>query len=240
MITTVARPEAPAGPPKLTSWELRAAQMETLESPRLRHSLLARMLFKQMDLVYGRERTLVKFVMLEYIARVPYQAWERMGYLALARNRRQSALAKRVYERIVETRMEQDNEQWHLLILQDLVQRDGSRQSFLMHRLAPWIIAFFYYHVSWLLFLVRPEWSYRLNADFEDHAEREYMLYVAEHPELDHRPAPETYAAEYGRYESVADLLRQIGHDERTHKLDSLANMPAPRFHESPERVRTR
>jgi hypothetical protein len=26
-----------------------------------------------------------------------------------------------------------------------------------------------------VLFLIRPEWSYRLNADFEDHAEHEYM-----------------------------------------------------------------
>lgn len=232
---TITRPDAPvhAGPPKLSPMELRAAQIETLESPRLEYGLLARMLFKQMDLVYGRERTLVKFTMLEFIARVPYQAWERMGYLSLSRNRRRSTLAKRVYERIVETREEQDNEQWHLLILQDLVQRDGLKQSFLLHRLAPWLVAFFYYHVSWLLFLVRPELSYRLNADFEDHAEHEYMSYVAEHPELERAPAPTTYAAEYGRYATVADLLRQIGHDERVHKLDSLVNMRAPRFQDT-------
>ncbi|GAA2573901.1 alternative oxidase [Actinomadura fulvescens] len=242
---TITAPAAPAvethakphgGPPKLSPWELRAAQIETLEAPRLRYGLLARMLFKQMDLVYGRERTLVKFTMLEFIARVPYQAWERMGYFALSRHRRRSTVAKRVYERIEETREEQDNEQWHLLILQDLVQRDGHRQSFLLHRVAPWLVAFFYYHVSWLLFLVRPELSYRLNADFEDHAEHEYMSFVAEHPELEDRPAPTTYAAEYGRYDSVADLLRQIGHDERVHKLDSLVNMRAPRFQDAPAR----
>jgi hypothetical protein len=167
--------------------------------------------------------------MLEFIARVPYQAWERIGYLALARHRRRSALAMRVFERIVQTRAEQDNEQWHLLILQDLVQRRGLRQSFLLHRLAPWLIAFCYYHVSWLLFLIRPEWSYRLNADFEDHAEHEYMAYVAEHPELETEPDPGAYTAEYGRYGSLADLFRQIGHDERIHKLDSLANARAPR-----------
>jgi hypothetical protein len=230
VIATASRPEAPAGPPKLSSWELRAAQSETIEAPRLRYSLLARTLFKQMDLIYGKKRTLVKFAMLEYIARVPYQAWERMGYLMLARHRQRSGLAKRVFERITETRMEQDNEQWHLLILEDLVQRDGTRRSFLMHRMAPWLIAFFYYHISWLLFLIGPEWSYRLNADFEDHAEHEYMNYVAEHPELESLPAPTTYAPEYGRYESVADMLRQIGHDERVHKLDSLVNMRAPRF----------
>ena len=147
----MARPETPAGPPKLTSRQLRDALAETLDAPRLRYSVLARALFKAMDLAYGRPRTIVKFAMLEFIARVPYQAWERMGYLALARYRGRSALARRVFERIVESRADQDNEQWHLLIMQDLVQRRGLRQSFLLHRLAPWLIAFFFYHVSWLL-----------------------------------------------------------------------------------------
>jgi ubiquinol oxidase len=228
--TVAARPEIPAGPPKLTPGQLRTAQAETLDAPRLRYSLLARALFTAMDLVYGRTRTIVKFTMLEFIARVPYQAWERMGYLALARYRGRSALALRVFERIVESRAEQDNEQWHLLILQDLVHRRGLRQSFLLHRLAPWLIAFFYYHVSWLLFVIHPEWSYRLNADFEDHAEHEYMAYVAEHPELETRPDPGTYAVHYGQHGSLADLFRQIGHDERTHKQDSLANMRTPRL----------
>lgn len=219
---TARHPEAPAGPPKLTATELRAAQQQTLDTPRLRYSLAAKVLFKTMDLAYGRRRTIVKFTMLEYIARVPYQAWERVGYLALARYRRRSGLARRVFERIVATRAEQDNEQWHLLILQDLVQRQGLRQSFLLHRFAPWLIAFVYYHLSWLMFVVRPDWSYRLNADFEDHAEHEYMSFVAENPVLEQQPDPGSYAAEYGRYGTLADLLRQIGHDERTHKQDSL------------------
>jgi ubiquinol oxidase len=224
-IATTSHAAAAAGPPKLTSTELRAAQQETLDTPRLRYSLMARALFTTMNLAYGRKRTIVKFTMLEYIARVPYQAWERVGYLALARYRRRSTLARRVFERIVGTRAEQDNEQWHLLILQDLVQRQGLRQSFLLHRLAPWLIAFVYYHLSWLMFLVKPDWSYRLNADFEDHAEHEYMSFVAENPDLELRSDPGTYAAEYGRFGSQADLFRQVGHDERIHKLDSLASI---------------
>ena len=102
--TVAARPEIPAGPPKLTPHQLRTAQAETLDAPRLRYGLLARALFTAMDLAYGRRRTIVKFTMLEFIARVPYQAWERMGYLALARYRGRSALARRVFERIVESR----------------------------------------------------------------------------------------------------------------------------------------
>jgi ubiquinol oxidase len=230
LTTVAARPEIPAGPPKLNSRQLRTAQAETLDAPRLRYSLLARALFKGMDLAYGRTRTIVKFTMLEFIARVPYQAWERMGYLTLARYRGRSALARRVFERIVESRADQDNEQWHLLILQDLVQRRGLRQSFLLHRLAPWLVAFFFYHVSWLLFLIRPDWSYRLNADFEDHAEHEYMLFVAEHPEFETTPFQSAFADDYGHFDSLADLFRQIGHDERVHKEESLVRRGASRF----------
>lgn len=218
-------------PPKLTAGELRRAQARTLDSPRLEYSLLARMLFKTVDLVYGRQRSLAKFAMLEFIARVPYQAWERMGYLALARRRRDAGLARRILDRIEDTRAQQDSEQWHLLIVEDLVRREGAKQSFLRHRVAPWIISVVNYHISWMVFLVKPTLSYRLNAEFEDHAEHEYMLYVAEHPELELQPDPGTYGDRYGYYASVADLLRQIGHDERVHKEDSQANVDAPRFH---------
>jgi len=73
-------------------------------------------------------------------------------------------------------------------------------------------------------------------ADFEDHAEHEYMAYVAGHPELDDEPDPGAYAAEHGGYGSLGDLLRQIGHDERVHKLASVASMSAPRFgHPGPQ-----
>ncbi|MDF2706900.1 MAG: hypothetical protein K0R62_2552, partial [Nonomuraea muscovyensis] len=203
------RPEAPSGPPKLGPAELRRAQQETLDTPRMNYSLLATMMFKPVDLLYGRQGSFTKFAMLEIIARVPYQAWERMGYWAVHRHAGRSALATRIFERIVEARADQDNEQWHLLIMQDLVQRSGHKQGWLLHRAAPWIIAFFYYHVSWVLFLVRPDWSYRLNAEFEDHAEHEYMTFVADNPHLELTPDPGTYAEQYGRHGSVADLLRQ-------------------------------
>lgn len=217
------------GPPKLDRDALRRAQQETLDTPRMEYSLLAKMMFKPVDLMYGKEGSFTKFAMLEVIARVPYQAWERMGYWAVHRFRTRSDLARRVHERIVEARADQDNEQYHLLIMEDLIDRQGIRRNFLLHRVAPWFISFFYYHVSWVLFMVHPKSSYRLNAEFEDHAEHEYMTFVAENPDLEFIPDPGTYADEYGRYRSVADLLRQIGHDERTHKLDSLQSMQEPR-----------
>ncbi|MFB4319596.1 hypothetical protein [Actinomadura sp. 21ATH] len=54
------------------------------------------------------------------------------------------------------------------------------------------------------------------------------------HPRGQGSPWDAPRAAEYGRYASVADLLRQIGHDERVHKQDSLVHIRAPRFHQAP------
>ena len=38
------------------------------------------------------------------------------------------------------------------------------------------------------------------------------------------------FTDDFGAYDSLADLFRQIGYDERLHKLESEANMAAPRF----------
>jgi hypothetical protein len=94
----------------------------------------------------------------------------------------------------------------------------------------PQAIAFGYYQLSWLLYVVRPAWSYRLNADFEDHAEHEYMEFVAEHPGWETEPFESAFSDDYARFESLADLFRQIGHDERVHKQESLAHATASRF----------
>lgn len=56
------------------------------------------------------------------------------------------------------------------------------------------------------------------------------MNFVAVHTELADMPDAGTNAAEYGRHQSVSDLLRQIGHDERRHKASSLANSTSPRI----------
>ncbi|MGA9275577.1 hypothetical protein [Ilumatobacter sp.] len=68
-------------------------------------------------------------------------------------------------------RFEQDNDQWHLLILEELT--DDKRRHWLKGRMSPQVLAVLYYQLSWMMFVVRPRWSYRLNADFEDHAAHE-------------------------------------------------------------------
>lgn len=207
--------------PKLGRPELVRAQRETLDAPRRRYSLIARLLFRTMDLLYGRRRTLAKFQVLEVVARIPYQIWENAAYRMLTRKHRDGGLARRIQERIVENREQQDNEEWHLLITSELVHAGGVKLGRFRYRFLPWLMAVGYYHTSWLLFVLRPKWSYRLNADFEDQAEHEYAEFVAEHPEFETTRHESAFATEYGAFDTMADLLRQIGHDERMHKQES-------------------
>ena len=203
-------------------------QMAELAATRRRYSLASRALFKVMDRVYGKERTLEKFRVLEVVARVPYQAWENVAYIAMTHTSKNPDFARRVYDRARAARVEQDNEQWHLLILEELT-RDH-RRSWLKGRIIPQILALSYYQVSWLLYVVNPKWSYRLNADFEDHAAHEYAELVRENPEWEDTPFASEFVSDFGQYESLADMFRQIGHDEALHREESEINMRQPRF----------
>lgn len=196
----------------------------------MRYGTLVALFFAAMDLLYGRARSWSKFKVLEVIARVPYQAWEHVAYIAITHTYGRGDFARRVFDRVQECRQQQDNEQWHLLILEEWVDRQQIREGFVRYRVIPQVLAFAYYQISWLLYVVKPEWSYRLNAKFEDHAEREYMRFVQEHPELEAIAFDSAFKKDYADLPTMADVVRQIGYDERVHKEESLAKAGAARF----------
>lgn len=217
----VAELARPAGPPKLSPRELRRAQAETLAEAERRPDPFTWLLVAVVNLFYGRRGSLLKFKVLELLAPLPYRAWERAAYRALTRFHRHTALARRVFVAMSEARAQQDNEAFHLLVVEELLTARGTRQGFVRGRLLPRLMAGPYRFLCWSLFLVHPAWSYKLNASFEDHAEHEYMAFVARHPELEARAFESQELSEYGTFGSEADVLRQIGHDERVHKLES-------------------
>ena len=141
----------------------------------------------------------------------------------------QPRFARRVFQRVRASRFEQDNEQWHLLIMEERT-APGPRRPWIRTRVVPQLLAFAYYQLSWFMFAARPVWSYRLNADFEDHAEHEYAALVDEHAEWEGTPYAGEFKDDFGTYDSLADLFRQIGYDERLHRIESEFNMRAPRF----------
>ncbi len=210
--------------------DLKAEQEKTLSSDRRRYGMLARVLFFTMDFFYGRKRTLSKFKVLEVIARVPYQSWEHVAYIAMTHTYAQPNFARRIFNFIQESRHQQDNEQWHLLILEEMTQKKQIRENFFLYLIVPQFMAFFYYHVSWVLYVIKPRLSYELNADFEDHAEHEYMEFVRENPEFQTLPFESDFKSDYGNFENLADLFRQIGLDERKHKEESQERIVQARF----------
>ncbi len=214
----------------LTPEQRRQAQQATLRSPRMRCGILARLLFVTMDLVYGRQKTFSKFKVLELIARVPYQSWENVAYIVITHMSTHHDFARRVFDRVKDARDAQDNEMWHLLILEELTHDRGIKEKFFPYRILPQIIAFIYYQICWLLYAIRPSWSYLLNAQLEDHAEHEYMEFVAEKPQLEWEGYKSLFEADYGSFENMADLFRQIGYDERMHKEESVESIATARF----------
>ena len=210
--------------------DLKREQEITLSTPRRKYHLFAALLFYALDIVYGKKKSLSKFKVLEVIARVPYQSWEQVAYIAMTHTYGMPHFARRIFEFVKEARDQQDNEQWHLLILEEMIQRKGKKESFFLYRILPQIIAFFYYHLSWLLYVIKPAWSYGLNADFEDHAEHEYMEFVKETPGFEHEPFESDFKKDYGDFRNLADLFRQIGLDERYHKEESIHRIQSPRF----------
>jgi ubiquinol oxidase len=209
-----------AGPPTLTPQQLRHEQDRSLETPR-RRNLLLLPFFVSIDVLYGRRLSIEKFLVLEHLAQVPYRSWERVAQRRISRSGGRSVLARRIQQRVAEARAQHDNEQWHMLVMEHLVARNGRRLTRLRHRLLPRMLALPWQLTTWLIHLVRPRWSYQLNAAFEAHAEGSYMDFVATHPETEQDTFDGVLAARWTTAVTVADVLRQIGHDERMHKLDS-------------------
>jgi ubiquinol oxidase len=223
-------PRAQGAMAQLDHDQLLASQTETINTPRRRYGLGAKILFTLLDTIYGKPRTLSKFKVLELVARVPYQSWEQVAYIAITHTSSRPDFARRVFDRVTESRGQEDNEQWHLLILEEMIANTEAKEGGLKFIVIPQALAFVYYQLSWLLYVIRPAWSYRLNADFEDHAEHEYAHLVTEHPEWETEAFDSAFADDYAHLDSLADLFRQIGYDERVHKQESLAAMHRPRF----------
>jgi ubiquinol oxidase len=216
----------------LSPRQLRVEQDRTLANPPHRYSLPALLVFRLIDLIYGHGRSWQKFKVNEITARMPYQAWEQVAYSAITHTHDEEQYARRIFERVKESREQQDNEQWHLLIIQEWIDRKALSESKVKHRILPRLLAFGFYHATWLLYALRPGWSYRFNSDLEDHAEREYMTFAREHPELEHEPFVSRFEKDFGSFPTMADVIRQIAIDERTHKEDSLSHVDMGRLGE--------
>jgi len=202
--------------------ELRAHHERIQSIPEYRYGLPARLLFWTADKIFPQGRSFEFFAFVELVARVPYMAWEHVGHIAQTQNQRDHRFTRKIQDRVTLARDEQDNEFWHLLIMQEFLEKAGYRRRWFFDRAVPQILSVVYYQLSWILYVVNPRWSYELNRDFEDHAMRQYLRFVEEHPEFDDTEWESAYRRDYGFHATVGDMLRQIAVDEEQHKEHSV------------------
>ncbi len=207
--------------------DLKAEQEKTLQTPVMKANIILKSMYVAMDLIYGAKRTLPKFKVIEILARYPYWAWENGSYHRLSRryaraNYAEENASEQSLRHIELGRRAQDNEQSHLMLIEDIMRQKGIKQNWLMSCFMPRCMIFGYLLLTRTLYRLKPEWSFDMNARFESHAEHEYMHLVEEHPEWENEPIDSPYFKYYPKQETTADLFRRIGLDERDHMTQSM------------------
>lgn len=207
--------------------DLLSEQKATLSRQRLRYCLLARILFLSMDILYGKKTTLPKIRFLEILARIPYQAWEIRQYWLLNRRFCDETIRHRAEDIIQWGRTAQDNEYWHLIAAREKMKQNGMKDNWFWYYFVLPVAVCKYTIFSRLLAFLSIKTAWRLNGDFEDHAEHTYMQYVADNPQLEEEQVEtelihDGRGPDNGRYRSWADVFRRFGLDEREHRNESL------------------
>lgn len=203
-------------------------QEATLRRPRYPYSLAARFFFLGMDIVTGTKTTLPKAKLIEILAAIPYRAWEHRQYLRMTDNYKDAARIKGARALTAWAREAQDNEYWHLLILEEKMKEDGGADPAYLAAPLPYLMALFYRVLTWAMALVDIRRAFLFNAEFEDHAEHVYAQAVKDHPEWDRQPVTSAAVRGYGEFATWGDVFRRISLDERDHRNVSFLAVGRP------------
>lgn len=223
--------------------DLKKEQKASLERPRYKYSLAARFFFITMDIVTGKKTTFAKAKLIETLASIPYRAWEIRQYGRFTRLYRQTETLEKSKEIMEWGREAQDNECWHLVVINEKMKEDGIKDPWYLFPLIPWSMVTGYVIMSRIMAVINIKRAFLFNAEFEDHAEHVYAQFIEDHPELDTQPVTSTAVNGYGAFQNWGDVFRRIGLDERDHmnnsfvfcgkpenvvKYDSMPQLPNP------------
>lgn len=175
------------------------------------------------NLIYGHTPSYLKFRAVEIIARVPYHSWESASYTLLTlffSNERKALELSRVTRF---SRMAQDNETMHVVVISQLAKQE-QKAGMIRHSLIPMLFAFFYFWMSYVLYLLNYRWSFQLNYLFESHAFDQYSRFLELFgPELEKKPMRSDFLDWYGRYpHNQYEFFRSIRNDEIVHRNESI------------------
>ena len=201
--------------------DLEKEQQATRARPRYPYSAAARVFFGSMDLLVGRETTLAKAKLVEMLAPVPYRAWEKRERARVRRHRGDQRLVQESGAIVLWGREAQDNEHWHLLLIEEKIREDSAGEPWYLTAPIPQLLAGSYALLTWTMARVAIRRAILLNAEFEDHAEHTYAQLVHDRAEWEDQPADSALVQEYGSFRSWADVFRRVGLDERDHMNNS-------------------
>jgi hypothetical protein len=201
--------------------DLKKEQKASLARPHFKYSLAAKFFFFSMDIVTGKETTLGKTKLLEILASIPYRAWEIRQYERLTCRYRNAGLVEKATHIMLWGRESQDNEYWHLQVINEKMKEDGIKEPWYLFPLVSCSMVLIYRLISRLLAIFSIRRAFLFNGEFEDHAEHVYAHFVEDHPEWDSKPVKTKLVKEYGDFQSWGDVFRRIGLDERNHRNNS-------------------
>lgn len=197
--------------------DLKKEQKASRERPRYRYSPAAKVFFLSIDLITGRTITLPKVKLIEILASIPYRSWETRQYARMTRRYRDRALVQEARKIMLWAREAQDSEYWHLLVVNEKMKEDGIKDPWYLFPPVPLLMVGFYAALMRVMALICIRRAFLFNAEFEDHAEHVYALFVEEHPEWERQPVNNEQVKEHGELLTWADVFRRIGLDERDH-----------------------
>ena len=197
--------------------DLKAEQQATLQRARYPYTLLAQVFYFCMDLFAGKETTLSKAKLLEIFAGVPYRAWGLSHYRRMTRRYNDRELVRSSWDVVTWVREAQDNEIWHLFVIDEKMKEDGEKNAWYLTPPIPALMMGVYWGLARLMAWLNMDRAFLFNAQFEDHAEHNYAQFVEDHPEWDTQPVTSDLVHEYGGFATWGDVFRRIALDEREH-----------------------
>ena len=173
--------------------------------------------------VYGRRPSYLKFRAVEVIARVPYHSWASAAFTLLTLFYTNEARALKLSAISRFARFASDNETMHVVVISALARKEHPAGIF-RHTLIPLFFAFFYFWMSYFLYLFNPRWSLETNYLFEQHAFDQYSLFLEENEALlKSKPIESDFLAWYGRHpRSQYEFFRSVRNDELVHRNQSI------------------
>ncbi len=188
--------------------------------------ILAKILFGTVDVIYGRKPSIKKFKVIEVVARVPYQTWEFANYLLTTNFYMNEEKALKYAARSDFGKFAQDNETMHVVVISQICKKEHLG-NWLAHTFVPILLAYIYFIISTILYLVSSRYSYELNYLFEDHAYNQYDWFIRDNAELlEQKPMHSKFLDFYGRpAENQLSFFEAVKNDEIIHRNESAIEM---------------